>query len=275
MPVTTQQILTDEDATRYEIETRSQQLTAVREAFRDAGSVPDAETVYFVVPEDDAEEMSIVPEGSEFPRAAEGQRKVPCVREKFGEEFPLTMEAQMDEMVDNQAENLEGKIRAYNRTQERYAHDVLDDAAEDFDPDESDGTLDYEDIVDGMTEMMERQEGEGGGWTADTIITGPSGFGDIAKSDRFTQATEQGEETIREGFVGNIFGIPMYLTNQVQIDPGTAYLVDSTSFGYEATWQDTDTRTYEEENKQTDVLQFWSLKGYCAVRESAALHLQG
>lgn len=275
MPVTTQQILTDEDATRYEIEQRSGQMMAVREAFRDAGSVPDAEKVFFVVPEDDDEEMSIVPEGAEFPREAEGQRKVECVREKFGEEFPLTMEAQRDEMVDNQAENLSTKIRKYNRTQERKAFDVLDTAADPFTTSTDNGQLEYEDVVEGWTDMMEDEGTDTEGWVGDALITGPSGFGDLATDDRFTQATEEGEETIRQGFIGTIFGLPIYLTNQVAIDPGVAYLVDSSVFGYEATWEGTNTRTYEEENKQVDVLQFWSLKGYCATRPEAAYRIEG
>ena len=275
MAVTTQQILVDEDATRYEIESRSEQMMAVREAFRPATDIPDAETVYFVVPEDDDEDMSIVAEGAEFPREVKGQDKVPCVRHKFGEEFPITIEAEMDEMVDNQAENLETKIRKYNRTQERRAFEILDDAAEVYNTETDNGQLEYEDVVGGWTDMMEDEGTDSEGWVGDTLITGPSGFGDLATDDRFTQATDQGEETIRQGFIGSIFGLPIYLTNQVAIDPGVAYLVDSSVFGYEATWQDTQTRNYEEEKRQTNVLQFWSFKGYCSTRPDAAYRIEG
>lgn len=275
MPVTTNQILTDEDAVRYEIEARSDQMMAVREAFRSTNDVPDAEKIFFLVPEDDDEDMAIVSEGAEFPRAVKGQDRVPCVREKFGEEFPLTMESQMDEMVDNQAENLTTKVRKYNRTQERKAFEVLDEAAEPYETDTNNGVLEYEDVVGGWTDMMEDAGSDSEGWVGDTLITGPSGFGDLATDERFTQATDEGEETIRQGFIGSIFGLPIYLTNQVAIGPGEAYLVDSEVFGYEATWADTDTRTYEEENKQTDILQFWSLKGYCSTRPEAAYRIEG
>ena len=274
MAATTKDILTDEDAVRAQVEDVMEQRNVFREAFRDA-NVADAnsDTVYFLIRDDDPSDVQIVPEGQEFPRDMSGRHKVPVHRDKYGEEFAITMEAERDGLYNDLQDEADSKMRRLAKRMDTAAFNVL---ANNLNGDanapvgDGAGDLTYADVVDASMMMADAPYN----FEPDTLFVGPTSYGDLLKSE-IIQKPDSGQSTIQEGQVGQIAGIGnVYLSTSGALGAGEAIMVDSDSYGREATWAAPDTQTYTEEKRQVDVMQMWTLKGWGATQPEAAIKIE-
>lgn len=274
MPATTQDILTDENAVRSQIEAVQQERTVFREVFREADlSNANSDTVYFVVHEDDDKDIEAIPEGGEFPRDMSGKQKIPCHRNKYGEEYGITREAEMDGLFNDVQDEADSKMRRMARRMDNAAYEVL---SSEMNPDTigaADGALNYEDVVDANTHLLDDPYN----FEPDTLFVGPQGLGDLLKDDVLVHPTEGGDQRIEEGEVGSIVGIAdVYVSTTGTLGAGEGILVDSDSYGHEGVWEDTRTRSYTEEKTQTEeVMQFWNMMGWCSTKPNSAVKIEG
>jgi hypothetical protein len=283
MPSTVADVLTDEDAVRAQIESIAEQQNVFRQAFREVDlSDANADTVYFVVYNDVAEDVEIVPEGAEFPRKGSPSRRVPCVRNKYGEEYGITKEDLMDEIFDNLSEEADSKMRRMANRMDSAAFETLSNNLSPEGPftptDGSDGTLSYSDIVDANAALETGVADQPNStYAPDTIFVGAQGKADLLKDEHFTHATEAGDETIREGRIGSVIGIgDVYVSTSSSLGEGEAILVDSARYGREGVWQAPDVREYKEEKTQTEtVMQMDSFMGWAATQPSAGMKVEG
>lgn len=281
MPSTNPNILFDEDAIRAEVQETVNQRNVFRNAFRETDvSDVNTGTVYFTVYDDAPEEFEIVPKGAEFPRRGSIRRRVPCVRNKYGEEYGLTKEDDMDSVYDELGDEANSKMRRLANRLDKAAYMTLSENLSEegvFTPDGGqDGVLTYEDIVDTNAEM-ENSDGEpNNSFEADTIFVGAYGKRDLLKDEHFTHATEAGDDTVREGYIGAITGIgDVYVSTSSDLGAGEAILVDSDQYGREGVWQGMDTNAYSEDKTQTfNVMQMDFLGGWAAMERNAAMKIE-
>lgn len=274
MPATTKDILVDEDAVRTQVEEITEQRNVLRQAFREVDlSNANSETVYFVVPGDVDDNFDVVEEGADFPRDMADREKIPVTRDKYGEEYAITMEAERDGILDDVGIEAENKMNRLARTLEAGAWDVLGSNLNESGPVGSNsGTLTVEDLIDGEETLMDDPYH----YEPDTIFVSPSGSADLKTSDELNTATEElASRTVREGFVGTILGMNVRLSTSGNIGDNTALMVDTTKYGREGVWQQPDTETYGEQRSQETVVQFWSMNGWAATQPNAAIEIQG
>lgn len=267
MPASTLDILTDEDAVQGQVESIIEQRKVMREAFRPVDlSNANSDTVYFVVPSTPSQDLSSITEGAEFPRDMSGRSKVSCKRAKWGEEFAITMEAERDGYLDDIAIEADTKMERLGRTLDAQAYAVLD-ANKNATTISSAGTLSYSNVVDAETELLSA------GYEPTALFVGAQGMGDLKQDSNFIHATEAGDRTIREGKIGSIIGLDVFLSTSGDLGAGEAFLVDQNVYGREGVWQDAQTRAYEEESNQVSVMQMWTMMGWCSTRSDAAVKI--
>lgn len=273
MPVTTQDILTDEDAVSNQLEQVAEERAVIRNAFRGVNlSNANSGTVYFVVPEDDNSEVETVEGGAEFPRHASDRNKVACVRDKYGEEYPLTYEAESDGIFDDMAIESRSQMTRLARTLDTQAFNVLSANVNATSAGDNGGSLSFADLVEAERVLME----DPFNYEPDSIFVGPTGMADLKLSNEFTSDVDAiGERNIREGLIGSILGMDVFLSTTANIGANDAYMVDTSKYGREGQWELPNSRVYEEENKQVKVQQFWTLLGWASTQSDAAALVQG
>lgn len=277
MPVTTKDILTDEDALLAQVEEVIEQRNVFRSVFREADlSNVGSDTAYFVVRDDNPADIEIVPEGGEFPRDMSDRHKVPVERNKYGEEYAITMEAERDGVYNDVQDEANSKMRRMAKRMDAAAAQTLTanlNSDADAPLGDGDGTLTYNDVVDASMFLMDDPYQ----FEADTIIVGPQGLGDLLKEEVLTHASGDGDQRIRNGRVGPIAGLgDVYVSNTGVLGPGEAIVVDSDQYGREGVWEPTQTDSYEEEKRQiSTVMQMWNLMGWCSTRPEAAVKVEG
>lgn len=281
MPSTNPNILFDEDAVRAEVQNVTQQRNVFRNAFRETDvSSANADTVYFTVYEDSPDSVEVVPEGAEYPRKGGARNREPCVRVKYGEEYAMTLEDEMDEIFDNLSDEADSKMRRMANKLDKAAYTTLSGNMSPEGPYTpsagSDGVLNYEDVVDANAEMENSDGQANNSFEPDLIFVGAYGKRDLLKDDHFTHATETGDRTIREGYIGSVTGIgDAYVSTSSDLGAGEAILVDSSQYGREGVWLDIDTSTYmEEETDTTQVMKIRTLRGFAAMENGAALKVE-
>jgi len=112
-------------------------------------------------------------------------------------------------------------------------------------------------------------------------IAGGQDMNDFLNMDKFTQASELGDQVLEQGILpgGNLVGqaafigvagdIPVYLTNTGDYSDGEGYLVDTTNFGWESTRRAVDITQYRDESIEADVWQIDERVGFVATQPTA------
>lgn len=276
MPVTTEDILVDEDAVQAEVQETTEQRNVFGEAFRDVTlSLADPETVYFITSNDRKGQVEVVPEGGEFPRDMEERSRVPVRRTKFGEEYSITREAAAGGLVDDMAIEARNKMRKIARTMDVQAFNVL---AGNLNPDgpiaygTPTGELTLEDVAAAETHLLDDPYR----FEPDALFVGPRGLNDLRIGEWLERDTEDGDQVRRTGEVGQIMGLPVYVSNAGNLGAGEAILVDRDYYGRNGVWEEPQARSYEEEKTQTEtVMQMWTHQGWAAVEQNAAIKIEG
>lgn len=277
MPVTTEDILTDEDAVQAQVQETVEQRNVFTNAFRTVNlSLAQPETVYFVLSNDSKGEMEVVPEGGEFPRDMEDREKFACTREKYGEEYAITREAEQGGLVDDLAIEAQNKMRKMSRTMDAQAFQALQAAFNSSDYahgtiGDGSGNLTITELADAETAMLKdpyRFEPTG-------VYVGPEGLNELRKGDYLDRDASDGVRVRRTGQVGRVLDLPLYVSNAGNLGSGEAILVDRNYFGREGMWEGPSTNEYEEEETQTStVMQMWAIAGWCAVAPNAAVKVE-
>lgn len=275
MTIKSGDILTEE-AVRQRLEEITQENLTFRRAFRDLDATGiDNNTFKIPQPDDTIGEPQAIPEGSEFPRDEESYSKVSIDFDKFGFETAITMESMADSMVDVAADNIDRQGRQMAEFLNKTAFNELDNNLNSSSPTGGSGddsnALQFADLIDGKKVMRE------GGYNPDLLIVNEEAERDLLTSSDFLRASEMGDETVREGQLGRVAGLDVFVSNDGQMasgsNSGEAYMVDTDYYGYEAVRAGIQTNQYEAEERQAEVMQIWTRRGYKAIDSSAAVRV--
>ena len=283
MALTTKDVIT-QDFVRETVEEVVEDNLVYRRAFReiDASGI-QSNSYTFYIDDDNMGRPKIVGEGEEPPRHQSSVSEESVQFDKFMGEVELTMEAMEDGLIEMKAREVEDLARAMAEELNEKAYEILSAEAQTSTEDGSsigdqDGTLSFSDIVQGMKALREDN------YTPDLLIVDVDGYTDLLTDSNFNRATEQGDEVVRSGEVGRIAGMPVVIDNTQAIsgDDGAgnvvghgAFAVDSTRFGYELTRTPMSTMEYEEERRQSDVIQAFTRKAWTAIFPEAAAVIDG
>ena len=264
----------DEEAIRQTVEEIAQEQLVFREAFRDIdASGINNDTLRVPDPEDVLAEPQALDPGDEYPDARDTYRKVDIERVKYGNLLEIPMEEQMDhapgDLIDQQVDRHAREMAEFLDAQ---AYEELETAV-DATPEagDGDGTLDYEDAIDGITELEDNNH------DPDLVFVGPRGKNDLMTDDNFTRASDMGDDVVFNGVFGEVAGVPFAysntgdLANPSDVDEPAAIVVDTDMLGYEATWVPVETETDDNFETDEDQVKIRTLKGWKVIKEDAAV----
>lgn len=275
MALTTKDVIT-QDFVRETVEEVVEENLVYRRAFReiDASNI-QSNSYTFYIDDDNMGRPKIVGEGEEPPRHQSTVSEQSVQFDKFMGEVELTMEAMEDGLIEMKAREVEDLARAMAEELNSRAYTELSANAQQQDSagdpiGDSDGTLSFSDIVEGMKALREDD------YTPDILFVDVDGYTDLLTDSNFNRATESGDEVVRSGEVGRIAGMPVVIDNTQSIAGGHgAIAVDSTRFGYELTRTPMSTMEYEEERRQADVIQAFTRKAWTTIFSDAAAEIDG
>jgi hypothetical protein len=276
MALTTKDVIT-QDFVRETVEEIVEENLVWRRVFREIGAENiDSNSYTFYIESDNMGRPQIVGEGEEPPRQENQSPTEHTVQfEKFMGEISITMEAMEDGLMEMKARQVEDLARSMSERLNKEAFKQLegnwqtkDNAGDDIG--DSNGTLSFSDIVEGMKALREDD------YTPDLLIVDVDGYTDLLTDSNFNRATESGDEVVRSGEVGRVAGMPVVIDNTQNIAGGHgAVAVDSTRYGYELTRTSMSTMEYEEPSRQMDVIQTFTRKAWTTIFEDAAAVIDG
>lgn len=258
------------------VEERTEPDYQFRRAFRDYdASDRDAETLEFPVPEDDLEGHVVeIGEGSDYPRAELNYGEAGADRAKYGFEMPITDEAIRFGRVDIEAETQAEMARAQMKNVDERAFEFLDSQNNDVTVGNDGEDLDFEAVVEGY-EVLYADEFNPSEFE---IYVGPDGGRDLSLDDSFNRATAQGDELTRgEGItnLGEIYGVPVYMTNTGDLGDDEAIMVDTSKYGHFVEWEAMNVETYREDSNDQWVYKLNAHNGFAVTEPDAAVFIQG
>lgn len=271
MTIKASDILTEE-AVRQRLEEIIQEDLQFRRAFRslDATGINN-NTFKIPKPDDTIGEPEAIPEGSEFPRDEESYSKVTVDFDKYGFETAITMESMADSMLDLAADNIDRQARQMDEFLNRTAYAELDANLHSESPaggeSDDDQALEFADFVDAKT-IMRRD-----GYDPSIAIVNSYAEKDLLTSDDFLRATDMGDDTVQEAQLGRTAGLDVFVDNHGLMDDtdAEAYVIDPSFYGYEAVRQDIQTNQYEAEERQAEIMQIWTRRGFKTMDPDAAI----
>lgn len=273
MAIKSSDVLTEE-AVRARVEEITQENLQFRAAFRDLDATDiDNDTFRIPRPKDTLGDPEAIPEGSEFPRDEEDYEKVDITFEKYGFEVAITREAMADSMIDIAADHVDRQARQMNEFLNELAFNELSANLNDQSPAGSVGDtakLQYVDIVNGKSELRAAN------YSPDLLVVNVQGEADLLTSDKFLRATELGDRTLREGVVGRVAGLDVVVSDagHMSTSDGEGYLVDTDFYGYEAVRENVMTNQYEAPERQAQMMQIHTRRGFAAIDPEAAIKVQ-
>jgi hypothetical protein len=268
----------DQEAVRAEVVGVAEENLVFRRAFRQIDSTDyDSNTVEIPVNQDATAGAGIVSEGSTYPTSDEQFEKVPVTHDKYGAQVEITYESIQDSKLDVIALQTEDKARELAEVLDSAAYDeiVLDDDGDgNFDNlqdtvvGDSSGAMDYATAVDAMAAL------ETNGYDADLLIVSAQSKADLLKSDKFTHATELGDETVREGAFGQLGGTDVFVSNTGDLGAGEAFLFDTDRYGIESLREDFTSMQFERESENKRVVQVRTRMGWKCIRPEAGVKIE-
>lgn len=272
MTVTSTDIVSDDDV-RAILEERTQEMYQFRRAYRDHDAT-DIDSGSYEFPEATDRlrgEMSEVGEEANYPRSGLNYQGVSASYTKDGFEVAVSDEAVDDSAFDVIMDTMEEMGVAAEKRLDSLAFTGLDNNTNSTTVG-TDGTdLNYAAVVDAYTTLVEDEyrPAEFEGYVA------TDGWGDLATDTQFTQATAQGEATIREGTLDSSLGVPLYITNTGDLSDDEMHMVDTSQFGYESTRWEQEVITYREEGEDQDVYKIRHRKDFVVMDSGSNVFVQG
>lgn len=277
MAITASDVIS-EDEVRAVIEERTQAMYQFRRAFRDhdATGINSGSFTFPQADDDVRGAMNEVGEETDYPRAALNYSGVQADYVKDGFEIAVSDEAVDDAAFDVIMDVTEEMAVGAEKHLDGLAWSLMDPngAANNNSngPIGTDGSdLNYNAVVDGYTTLLDDEFRP-----ADfELYLSADAFGDLAKDDNFTHATDQGDQTVRQGTLQVGFGVPVIPTNTGDLADDEAMMVDTGLYGYESTRWNREVTSYREESKDRDVYKIRHRKDFVVMKDQAALFLQG
>jgi hypothetical protein len=227
------------------------------------------------IPEDQGlmGEPQRVAEGSQFPREEEDYKKTPITVEKHGFEVAISMESTLYSVFDQVARQTEKAARRMSEYLNRLAFEEVDG---NLHPNTSSytglggGNFTFQNITDAKKELLDDI------LSPNVLVVNTAGENALINSDDFQRATELGDEVIREGAIGRIAGLDVLVDNSGLLGDAntpTGILADDDEYGYEVVKEDVATRVYEDESRQSEIHQLYTIRQYKAIDPEAAIKI--
>jgi HK97 family phage major capsid protein len=272
MTVTATDVVSDDDV-RAILEERTQEMYQFRRAYRDHDATGiDSGSFEFPEATDRLRgEMDEVGEQANYPRSGLNYNGVQANYIKDGFEVAISDEAVDDSAFDVVMDVMEEMGVAAESRLDALAFTGLNNNQN---PDTigQDGTdLNYDAIVGAYTDLVEDEYRP----AQFEVYASADGWGDLATDSQFTQATAQGEATIRDGTLDSSLGVPIYITNTGELGDDEAFMVDTSKFGYESTRWEQEVTNYREESEDQDVFKIRHRKDFVVMDGNANSFIQG
>jgi HK97 family phage major capsid protein len=272
MAVTATDVVSDDDV-RAILEERTQEMYQFRRAYRDHDATGINSGSYEFPEATDRlrGEMVEVGEEANYPRSGLNYDGVTAQYQKDGFEVAISDEAVDDSAFDVVMDVMEEMGVAAESRLDALAYTGL---ANNQNPDTigTDSTdLNYAAIVGAYTDLVEDEYRP----AQFEVYASADAWGDLATDDQFTQATAQGEATIRDGTLDSSLGIPIYITNTGDLGDDEAFMVDTSKFGYESTRWEQEVTNYREEGEDQDVFKIRHRKDFVVMDGNANSFIQG
>lgn len=276
MALTTRDVIT-EDFVRETVEEVVEENLIYRRAFReiDASNI-QSNSYTFYIDQDDMGRPKIVGEGEEPPRHQSTVDETTVQFDKFMGEVEITMEAMEDGLIEMKAREVEDLARALAEELNEQAFDVLDANNQVANEDgtaigDGNDVLSFSDIIEGMKALREDSH------NPDLLIVDVDGYTDLMTDPNFNRATEAGDEVVDTAEIGRIAGMPVVVDTTQDISAGGhgAFAIDTSKYGYELTRTPVSTMEYEEERRQSDVIQAFTRIAWTSIFDKAAARIDG
>jgi hypothetical protein len=259
----------DQEAVRSQVYEITQENLVFRQAFRRINaSNYSNDTIKVPIPNDELGEPDTIAEGGEYPYDEEGYDTVSISREKVGQMIPITDEAEMDSLFDVVRDMTERQGRKMAEGLDHKAFLELDNNLAGTVGDDQ-GTLAWAEIVEGRRSLMNT------GYNADLLILDSYAWEDLMNDSEFNRATNVGDQMATSGNLPQVAGLNPVVSNSGDMAQHDAYLVDTSYYGYEATWSAVETDMIRDDFHDTDFIKIRSFKGWEAIDSDAAYKVQG
>lgn len=268
MAVTASDIVSDTDVRAIVDKIRNAQYQSRRAFRRFEGQDLNSNSFEFPIADNDLDgEVQEIQPGGDYPRGKVSRSGVTATASKYGVEIAIPDEAVDDSAIDVELEQQEDMIRAEERETDTQAFTALSGNTNTTTISNSSADdINYVDVVGGREQAFvdELNMGE------IMLLAAGENMSDFVNMTEFTQASELGDmvietgvlpggnATLAEGFLGVVNDIPVFLENAGNFTEGQAFLVDTSSFGWEFVRWDQDVEQYREDSNDQDV---WKING--------------
>lgn len=270
--VTSTDIVEDTDVLAV-LDERTQEMYQFRRAYKDHDAT-NIDSGSYTFPDSDDRlrgEMDSIGEEANYPRSGVNYSGVNADYTKDGFEVAVSDETVDDAAFDVIMDVMEEMGTAAEKRLDSLAFTGLDNNTNSTTVGSDNTDLNYAAVVDAYTTLIdsEMRPAEFEGYVS------TDGWGDLATDTQFTQATAQGEATIREGTLDSSLGVPLYITNTGDLSNDEMHMVDTSKFGYESTRWDQEVITYREESEDQDVYKIRHRKDFVVMDQNANVFVQG
>lgn len=277
-------VVSDDDVRAIVDKIRNQKYQA-RRAFRNHDATAlDSNSFNFPVSDNNLDGEAVeIEEGSDYPRGNLTWSNVQAAYTKYGVEITISDETVDDSAIDVSLNAQEDLVRAEENRMDTVAFGVLSGNTNSNGPidENSNTTIEYVDIVAARERLFVDEMD----LASLELYANGLDMSDFLNMDEFTQASELGDQVVTQGvlpggnlmgeeaFIGTVGDVPVYLSNSGAFTEGQAFLVDTSSFGWESTRWEQDVEQYREEEKDQDV---WKIRGrwdWVATNSSANIEI--
>lgn len=263
------EVITQEEV-REQMAMSADENLVFREAFNriDATGI-NSGSYQLPVEGDSGEEAGVVSEGSAIPTDTDTQQsKTTVTFDKYGVGVEITYEAIQDSLFDEVALRVDEKAEALAEGLDAAAYSVLNSNLNSAGPiGGATGDMAYDDIVNAVTALEEDN------FNPDVLFVSPDSKGDLVKSQEFTHATEAGDETIREGAFGSVYGLDVMVSNTGDLGAGEGILVDTDKYGAEVVREEMSSEEDVNTLQQKRIITVWTRIGWAAMYPGAAIKI--
>jgi N4-gp56 family major capsid protein len=275
--ITTSDVLTEQRIRRVIEEEREYPLI-FNDMFRRITMPDDYASKTMEIPEDDGlmSQPQRVGEGSEFPRTEEDYSTTPVTVKKHGFEVAITWEATQFSVFDTLAQQTEKAARRFNEYINELAFNVVSNASNQHadspvtPSDISGSEFGYELATYAKKVLKDDQV------NPDMMVVNTEGEHVLLNSNNFQRASDLGDEVTREGAIGRFAGLDVMVDNSglMASDTAEAYLVDTNEYGYEVVKEDIATDEYEDNSRQAQIVQWFTMREWLAIEPNALIKME-
>jgi len=270
--VTTSDILTEERVRRVMEEEETERLVW-NQMFESIPMEADAnDTVQ--IPEDKGlmGEPERVQEGSEFPKEEEEYEKTPITVEKHGFEVALSDESTMYSVFDQVARQTEKAARRMSEYLNELAFTEVENNLHPNSPKSGGGSFDFQLATNGRKELFDSL------YEPRVLVVNTEAEKQLLNTEAYQRASDLGDTVTMDAEIvdGRFAGMDVVVDNSGHLgDTNTAegIIADPSEYGYEVVAEDVSTNNYRDDSRQSEIYQIWTIRGYKAINEEAAIKI--